>query len=179
MGNHDVVYALLRKLATIDVQKKVATGEVILPPDYSAQANFEVAKIRAGTRKLKYLKKWRVKRYISSPPFEHVLVFGCVILVNDDGWYCLYERDSEKLIWGKYRHADIYELYALAIHFDLLFGGKDVETLPEPEREGLYWRLSELVWATGQVNHWQIFAGMNIALSDAAQKSKAISNRPL
>lgn len=166
----------IRQAAREKTQAMVCSGEIVLPPDYAEQAVQEVERLRSGKRKLKTLKRWRSAGKIR---YEQVLVFGDIILADEDGWYIIFERPTGKMIWGKYQYdGDIYNLYQFVIHLSLLTNWKQFSALPQPEKLGLEWRVTELMWETGQSMHWELFARMNYDLARAAEAYRAISRSP-
>lgn len=167
----------IRQAAREKAQEMVHSGEMVLPPDYSEQAAQEVERLRSGKRKLKTLKRWWSASKIR---YEQVLVFGDIILADEEGWSTIFERPTGKMIWGKHRYdGDIYSLYQFVIHLSLLTDWKQYPVLAQSEKLGLEWRVTELTWETGQSMHWELFARMNYDLARAAEAARAISRSPL
>jgi hypothetical protein len=156
----------IRQAAREKVQEMVRSGEMVLPPDYSEPATQEVERLRSGKRKLKTLKRWRS---VGKTLYEQVLVFGDIILTDEDGWYTIFERPTGKMVWGKYQYdGDIYGLYQFVLHLSLLTDWKQFSALAQPEKLGLEWRVTELTWETGHSMHWELFARMHYDLARAA-----------
>jgi hypothetical protein len=172
MDMRDVIRQAVRQT----IEEMIRTGEVVLPPDYAVEAHERVELLRQGKRQLKRLKRWK-------NPWGYtvydVVVFGDILLIDDEGWYCVHERPTRKLIWGKHQHADVYELYEFCLHLSLLTDWKTLHLLPQDARRGIEWRITELIWATGQSANWELFARMMCDLSRAAELMKAISRSPL
>src|SRR5579875_3673823 len=163
----------IRQAAREKTQEMARAGEIVLPPDCSEQAAKQVEQLRGGERKLK---RWRSAGKIL---YEHVLVFGDMVLTDEDGWYTIFERPTGKMIWGKHRYdGDIYGLYQFAIHLSLLTDWKQFSALPQPEKLGLEWRVTELTWETGHSMHWELFARMHYDLAQAAEAARARSRSP-
>lgn len=166
----------IRQAAREKTQEMMCSGEIVLPPDYSEQAVWQVERLRSGKRKLKTLKRWRSAGKIL---YEHVLVFGDIVLADEDGWYTIFERPTGKMIWGKHQYdGDIYGLYQFAIHLSLMTDWKHFSALGQPEKLGLEWRVTELTWETGHSMHWEFLARMHYDLARAAEAARAISRSP-
>jgi hypothetical protein len=166
----------IRQAAREKTQEMVCSGEIVLPSDYSEQAAQEAERLRSGKRKLKTLKRWRSAGKIL---YEQVLVFGDILLADEDGWSTIFERPTGKMIWGKYQYdGDIYGLYQFVIHLSLLTDWKQFPSLPQPEKLGIEWRVTELTWETGHSMFWELFARMNYDGARAAEALRSISRSP-